>query len=217
MRSDASDRAVLKEPQNVDLPRRGDSTPVGGAFLNVWPLVSARLDAVAAEAFRQLEAHIRHGRDGFAWCRWAVQSLDSGTFLVADVRSLGGEATLDAIISLTADTFRASCPLRAGATPDGSPRDSLTVLLREDIPCGGAEEVLQRQRPALLRHGVVAGLLHPESALRPLTPGPDGMPYRVGWPFLTVRWAVAGDEAFVGINPELCALLKAWRDSIGDR
>ncbi len=216
MLSDASCGAVLREPEKVDLPRRGDAKPVGSALLDVWSLGSTQLDAVAAEAFHQLEAHIRHGRDGFAWCRWAVQALDSGTFLVADARSVDGGWALDAIIALTADTFCTSCPLHTGAPPDGAPRDTLTVLLRKDIPRAEAEDVLQRQRPTLLRRGLMAGLLHPESTLRPLTPGPEGMPYRVGWPFLTLRWAVADDEGFVGINPELRALLKAWMDAIGN-
>jgi hypothetical protein len=144
-----------------------------------------------------------------------VAALDGGTFCVADARGHCGLDQFEQVIRATADAFVAACPLQSqkqlsGRTSPDGPHFTLTVLLPKGLPLEPVEKSLQVLRPELLRRGLMMGLLHPHSSLRPLTPGAGGFPYRASHPFLTVRWAVAGDEVFVGINPELAALLATW-------
>lgn len=180
-------------------------------ILQVGSLSSAPLDEEARKAFDSLEQHLRKGRDGAPWCRWAAQAIDQGTFFVADARAFAGTEAFCALITLAADAFIRQCPPpNTDAFADWTAISTLTVLLRDDLPLVEAEEIVQGQRATLLRRGLMVGLLHPQSTLRPLTPGPDGLPYRATRPFLTVRWAVSGDEVFVGINPELSSLLRVW-------
>jgi hypothetical protein len=179
-------------------------------MLDVGPLGSFQLDTDATDAFLALENHLRRGRDGAPWCVWAVHALDRNAFWVGDARKLG-DTGLGTIVALAAEAFVKRCPAPdRHRLPEDALLNTLTVLLRDDIPCDDAEKILQEERPALLRRGLMAGLLHPRSTHRPLTPGPSGMPYRTDSPFLTVRWAVTADELFVGINQELRALLQTW-------
>lgn len=171
------------------------------------------LDAEAVAAFAELVHHLRHGRAGKPWCTWAVASLDARIFLIGDARGQGQLARFESVITRTADSFAAACTAQHhadGTKVGNNPHATLTILLERGLPLEPSENALQGLRPELLRRGMMMALLHPESPLRALTPGPEGYPYRISHPFLTVRWAVPGDEVFVGINPELAALLSAW-------
>lgn len=177
-------------------------------------LAELELDPEAAAGFVDLVRHLYCGRAGKPWCTHAVAAIEGRTFLVADARDYDVNQ-FDEIIQATANAFVAACPplsqerLSVRTSRDG-PHPTLTALLPEGLPLKPAERTLQHIRPALLQRGLMMGLLHPDSSLHPLTPGADGFPYRVPHPFLTVRWAVPGDEVFVRINPELAALLAAW-------
>ena len=179
-------------------------------MLEVSPLGTLQLSQCATQAFDTLVEHLRNGRGGAPWCVWAVHALDQGGFWIGDARELGHRG-FASIVSLAAEAFVKHCP-----PPDTDcvravvHRNSLTVLLADDVPWEDAEDTLQRERPNLLRRGLMVGLLHPRSTHAALTPGPDGTPYRMESPFLTIRWAVPEDELFVGINPELTHLLRRW-------
>jgi hypothetical protein len=167
--------------------------------MHVGQLGQIELDGEATAGFADLVRHLYRGRAGKPWCAWAVAALDGGTFLVADARGHGSVDRFEEVINTTADAFVAARPLqrqdlRSGRTSADGPQPTLTVLLPKGLPLEPAEKSLQVLRPALLRRGLMMGLLHPDSSLRPLTPGAWGFPYRVSHPFLTVRWAVPGDE-----------------------
>lgn len=183
--------------------------------MRIGHLGQLTLEPDATTAFAELVRHLYHGRAGKPWCTWAVAALDGGTFFVADARGHAGLDRFEDVVRATADAFEAAClqqshpPLFVRASP-GRTYPALTVLLRKQVLLEPAEQSLHALRPELLRRGLMMGLLHPRSSLRPLTPGAKGFPYRVSHPFLTVRWAVPGDEVFVGINPTLAGLLAAW-------
>lgn len=173
--------------------------------LATWP--DRSLGDEAAQAFRGLVEHLRVGRDGAPWCKYAVESIRRGQFLVADVRATVSADGIEAAILAAAERFVRSCPF---GEPAKSRLDTLTILLGEAPGGEGLERAVQSLRARLLRDGLVVGAIHEESQLRPLTPGASGFPYRVRGSFATVRWAVAEDALFVSVNPELANLLEAW-------
>lgn len=186
-----------------------DNGRLTGDLLKVSPLQSANLSPATFEVFSALDRQLRNGRHGKTWCRWAVRSLEKGSFLVADATALGGLSRLEVIVALTADAFESTCP-PPSVKSRGLPPSSLTVLLRDDIPHGSAEELLHSARPHLLERGQMMALLHPDSQLTPLTAGPPGRPYHAPHIFLTTRWAVPDDRIFVDINPTLLERLERW-------
>jgi hypothetical protein len=182
-------------------------------MLQIGRLGTLPLDMDATRAFLNLMNHLSRGRDGNPWCVWSVRAMERNSFWVADARMLRG-IDFRGVIMLAADAFVKHCQVPYQLScPQEAPINALTILLPDEIDYNEAEEILQRERRALLTRGLMAGLLHPLSTHRPLTPGPFGMPYRTDSPFLTIRWAVAADELFVGINPELLALLRTWTTS----
>ena len=157
--------------------------------------------------FQELVDHLWRGRVGQSWCRHAVKSIKKGRFLIADARRLSMTAGTKAAIEAAADLFACHCPF-GGA--DQSRLDTLTILLNSVVDGKELERTAQRLRASLLGHGLMLGVLHPCSTLKPLTSGAPGEPYRTLGTFATVRWALAEDRVFTSVNPRLTALLDSW-------
>lgn len=182
--------------------------------MNIQPLCEADFDEEASKAFGALVKHLRFGRMGSPWCAWAVQSIEHGTFLVCDLGELKVVGAFEEAISLVAESFVEHCMnTKTGLNRDSTgfdPSTSLTALIRNLLPFAEVDSILQQKRASLLRRGLMMGLLHPDSPFGPLTEGPTGRPFQTDYTFLNARWAVAQDEVFVSVNPELNELLSMW-------
>lgn len=178
--------------------------------MNIWLYRDSSTDSEVFKAFATLIEHLSRGREGRAWCSWAVQAWEQNRFWIGDARSLKG-TKIEAIVDLMADTFVSHfpSPFEKGFENEDT-LNTLTVLLDDDTPYEPTESVIQAKRRELLERGLMIGFLHPDSSHRSLSLGPSGTPYRVPRPFLTLRWAVPGDVRFVEINPTLRALLDDW-------
>ena len=157
--------------------------------------------------FQELADHLWRGRVGQSWCRHAVKSIKKGRFLVADARRLSMTAGTQTAIESATDLFVGHYPFVDAAR---SRLDTLTILLNSVVDGNELERTAQRLRSSLLGRGLMLGVLHPGSMLKPLTSGAPGEPYRTLGTFATVRWACAEDRVFTSINPRLTALLDSW-------
>ena len=157
--------------------------------------------------FQELADHLWRGRVGQSWCRHAVKSIKKGRFLVADARRLSMIAGTQTAIESATDLFVGHYPF---VDADRSRLDTLTILLNSVVDGKELERTAQRLRSSLLGRGLMLGVLHPGSMLKPLTSGARGEPYRTLGIFATVRWACAEDRVFTSINPRLTALLDSW-------
>ena len=157
--------------------------------------------------FQELVDHLWCGRVGQHWCRYAVKSIKKGHFLVADARRMSMTVGTQATIEAAADLFADHYPF---VDANQSRLDTLTILLKGVVDGRKLERIAQRLRSSLLGRGLMLGVLHPGSMLKPLTSGAPGEPYRTLGTFATVRWALAEDRVFTSINPRLTALLDSW-------
>ena len=170
-----------------------------------WP--TAVWEDEPKRRFQELVDHLWRGRVGQHWCRYAVKSIKKGRFLVADARRLSMTAGTKATIEAAADLFAGHYPF---VDADQSRLDTLTILLKAVVDGSELERIAQKLRSSLLGRGLMLGVLHPGSTLKPLTSGAPGEPYRTLGTFATVRWAFAEDRVFTSINPRLTALLDSW-------
>lgn len=181
--------------------------------LKVAPWGEGALDPEATSAFRGLIRHLTEGRQGEPWCRWVVETIADGAFLVGDAREMGGIERIDEILDAVVQAFLQEVPNHEPSNPtqdNNRTHPSLTVLLQSDFPLEPAEKEISRCRPSLLRRGIMAAIVHPDSQHKPLTPGPPGAPFWAPEPFLTVRWTVPDDTIFVGVNPRLQEIHETW-------
>ena len=203
-------RHVLKQDDSVpcinriQVLQRTSEDDLEGHFA---PWSTAVWEDEPKRRFQELVDHLWCGRVGQHWCHYAVKSIKEGRFLVADARRLSMTAGIQATIEAAADLFAGHYPF---VDADQNQFDTLTILLEGVVDGRELERIAQGLRSSLLGRGLMLGVLHPGSTLKPLTSGAPGEPYRTLGTFATVRWAFAEDRVFTSINPHLTALLDSW-------
>lgn len=183
----------------------GMDLSVPDGVLTPWP--DAALQEDARKRFKALIRQLEQGNDGQPWCRFAVDSVRTHRFLVADVRSRFEEDGLALAIEWLAELFDKCVPFKG---IEASRPDTLTALL-DDAP-HSIEGAVHEKRGWLLQRGLVMTALHPKSNLRPLGHAVDrsARPYQSDATFLSIRWAVPADRVFTRKNSDLTALLDSW-------
>lgn len=170
-----------------------------------WPDADLRDDAKVQ--FELLIQSLEHGDGKRPWCLHAIESVRKHRFLVADARSWSVQRDGVTIIDFIAQLFMRTVPFRDLVQ---SRADTLTALLRPQYT--SLEDDVHQSRVALLLNGLVVGAFHPLADIRPLRKGVDKSlrPFRSVGTFLSVRWAVPEDRAFVRKDARLTEMLDRW-------
>jgi hypothetical protein len=161
-------------------------------------------DRDSALVFDHLIYHLESG--GNPLCSWAIKSLNTGQFFVADCRSWTS-VNLENIIEQCAVEFLSlfDKPVNGSVS-----LGSLTVAIPHSLSYDDLEEGIQSLRAPLLRKGILAGLFHPRSRLKSLNLSNKGFPFRTSQPLINLRYACSLDFYFLSANEELSELLQAW-------